>query len=136
MRGPLPPASARGVSGGAGGSELDGRLLSRQPICRRARVRNRYALPSLLGWTVSAAPFSLPAYNRKERPDARPRSFALAADPHFLLDGPADAPRTVALAHGAGAGVDTPFLEFFAKGLAQSGHSRLTAATPRPQPRR
>jgi predicted alpha/beta-hydrolase family hydrolase len=46
----------------------------------------------------------------------------LAAGPSFLFDGPADAPRTVALAHGAGAGVDTPVLEFFAKGLAQSGY--------------
>ena len=39
----------------------------------------------------------------------------------FLLDGPADAPRTVVLAHGAGAPMDSPFLAFFADGLAARG---------------
>ena len=45
----------------------------------------------------------------------------MPADPELLFDGPADAPRTVALTHGAGAGMDSPFLEFFAKGLAGRG---------------
>ena len=39
----------------------------------------------------------------------------------FLFDGPADAPLTVALAHGAGAPMDSPFMTFFAKGLAHHG---------------
>jgi predicted alpha/beta-hydrolase family hydrolase len=46
----------------------------------------------------------------------------LPADPELLLDGPSDAKTTVALAHGAGAGMDTPFLDFFAKGLASHGY--------------
>ena len=45
----------------------------------------------------------------------------LPADPQLLFDGRADATRTVALAHGAGAGMDSPFLEFFAKGLGRRG---------------
>lgn len=36
-------------------------------------------------------------------------------------DGPASAHWTVALAHGAGAPMDTPFMEFFAEGLAEKG---------------
>jgi predicted alpha/beta-hydrolase family hydrolase len=47
--------------------------------------------------------------------------LALPADPELLFDGSDDAARTVALAHGAGAGMDTPFLDFFAKGLAERG---------------
>lgn len=39
----------------------------------------------------------------------------------FLLDGPADAPLTVALAHGAGAPMDSPFLADFARALAAAG---------------
>ncbi len=39
----------------------------------------------------------------------------------LLLNGPAKAATTIILAHGAGAGMDTPFLEFFAKGLAAGG---------------
>jgi predicted alpha/beta-hydrolase family hydrolase len=45
----------------------------------------------------------------------------LPADPDLLFDGPAAASRTVALAHGAGAAMDSPFLEFFAKGLGSRG---------------
>ncbi len=41
-----------------------------------------------------------------------------AASTRFLLDGPEAAPLTVALAHGAGAAMDTPFMDAFAKGLA------------------
>jgi predicted alpha/beta-hydrolase family hydrolase len=45
----------------------------------------------------------------------------LNPDPEFLVDGPADASRTVALAHGAGAGMETPFMNFFAGQLANRG---------------
>ncbi|MEB3170081.1 MAG: alpha/beta family hydrolase [Synechococcaceae cyanobacterium] len=38
-----------------------------------------------------------------------------------LIDGPATAPATVLLAHGAGAPMDSPFLETIAKGLAARG---------------
>ncbi|MAF96762.1 MAG: alpha/beta hydrolase [Rhodospirillaceae bacterium] len=38
--------------------------------------------------------------------------------PPLLLDGPDDAPLTVALAHGAGATMDSPFMAAFAEGLA------------------
>jgi len=37
------------------------------------------------------------------------------------LDGPADAARTLVLAHGAGAPMDSPFLEFFARELGGRG---------------
>ncbi len=39
----------------------------------------------------------------------------------FLFDGPADAPKTVILAHGAGAPMDSDFMAFFAEGLAAWG---------------
>jgi uncharacterized protein len=39
----------------------------------------------------------------------------------FLFDGPEDAPTTIVLAHGAGAAMDTPFMAFFAEGLAAWG---------------
>jgi len=39
----------------------------------------------------------------------------------FLFDGPARAPRTLVLAHGAGAPMDSPFLEAIAKGIASAG---------------
>lgn len=39
----------------------------------------------------------------------------------FLFDGPADAPLTLILAHGAGAPMDSPFMTFFAEGLARRG---------------
>jgi predicted alpha/beta-hydrolase family hydrolase len=44
----------------------------------------------------------------------------LPADPELLIDGP-NGTRTIALAHGAGAGMDTPFMAFFARHLADSG---------------
>ncbi len=43
------------------------------------------------------------------------------ADPDLLFDGPENAPRIIALAHGAGAAMDTPFMTFFAAGLAGRG---------------
>jgi predicted alpha/beta-hydrolase family hydrolase len=39
----------------------------------------------------------------------------------MLFDGPEAAPLTVALAHGAGAPMDSPFMAFFAEGLAKQG---------------
>lgn len=45
----------------------------------------------------------------------------MPAAPDLLFDGPTDAAVTVVLAHGAGAAMDTPFMNFFAKGLADSG---------------
>jgi predicted alpha/beta-hydrolase family hydrolase len=45
----------------------------------------------------------------------------LPTDPDLLFDGPTDAPTTIALAHGAGAPVDSPFMEFFAKELGKRG---------------
>jgi len=41
--------------------------------------------------------------------------------PNLLMDGPADAPLTIALAHGAGAPMDSAFMEYFARGLAGHG---------------
>jgi predicted alpha/beta-hydrolase family hydrolase len=46
----------------------------------------------------------------------------VAGDPDFLFDGPKDVPKTIALAHGAGAAMDSPFMEFFAQGLGQHGY--------------
>ncbi len=40
---------------------------------------------------------------------------------NLLFDGSADAGVTIALAHGAGAPMDTPFMQAFAKGLAGHG---------------
>jgi len=45
----------------------------------------------------------------------------MSATPELLFAGPADAKRTIALAHGAGAGRDTPFLDAFATGLGLRG---------------
>jgi predicted alpha/beta-hydrolase family hydrolase len=45
----------------------------------------------------------------------------LAHDSAFQFDGPAKAKTTIALAHGAGAAMDSPFMEFFAQGLGEQG---------------
>jgi predicted alpha/beta-hydrolase family hydrolase len=39
----------------------------------------------------------------------------------LLINGPKNAVWTIALAHGAGAAMDTPFMNFFATGLAERG---------------
>ncbi len=39
----------------------------------------------------------------------------------WLIDGPGDAPATVVLAHGAGAMMDSPFMDAMASGLAAAG---------------
>lgn len=44
-----------------------------------------------------------------------------SATPSLLFDGPQDAARTIALAHGAGAPMDSPFMSAFAEGLAAQG---------------
>ncbi len=44
------------------------------------------------------------------------------ASPPLLFDGPDDAPLTVALAHGAGAPMESPFMTAFAEGLAAEGY--------------
>ncbi len=46
----------------------------------------------------------------------------MSTDPDFLFDGPTAATTTVALAHGAGAGMTSPFMDFFAKRLGESGY--------------
>ena len=46
----------------------------------------------------------------------------VTVDFDLLLDGPADASTTIILAHGAGAAMDTPFMNFFATGLAERGY--------------
>lgn len=48
-------------------------------------------------------------------------SFASDDGPRLLYNGSEQARTTVALAHGAGAGMDTPFMEAFARGLAGGG---------------
>jgi hypothetical protein len=48
-------------------------------------------------------------------------SSSVAADSTRLIDGPADAPATLLLAHGAGAPMDSPFLAAIASGLAGLG---------------
>jgi uncharacterized protein len=45
----------------------------------------------------------------------------LPADLDVLRNGARKAPMTIALAHGAGAGMDTPFMDYFAKQIAQGG---------------
>jgi predicted alpha/beta-hydrolase family hydrolase len=42
-------------------------------------------------------------------------------DPHLLFDGPKNAATTIALAHGAGAAMDSPFMQFFARKLSDQG---------------
>lgn len=42
-------------------------------------------------------------------------------DPELLIDGPPDAAATIALAHGANAPMDSPFMAFFAAGFAEAG---------------
>ena len=43
------------------------------------------------------------------------------SDMRFLFDGPAEAPMTLVLAHGAGAPMDSPFMTAFAEGLGERG---------------
>ncbi len=58
------------------------------------------------------------------------------APPPLLFDGPDDAPLTVALAHGAGAPMDSPFMAAFAEGLAAEGFRAARFEFPYMQERR
>src|SRR5580692_4336970 len=46
----------------------------------------------------------------------------MPANPHLLFDGSKDAQWTIALAHGAGAPMDSPFMYTMAQGLAKCGY--------------
>jgi predicted alpha/beta-hydrolase family hydrolase len=46
---------------------------------------------------------------------------AMSSAPELLIDGPRAAAKTIVLAHGAGAGMDSPFMASFAAGLAKEG---------------
>ena len=46
----------------------------------------------------------------------------MPVNPHLLFDGSKDARWTIALAHGAGAPMDSPFMYAMAQGLAKCGH--------------
>jgi predicted alpha/beta-hydrolase family hydrolase len=46
---------------------------------------------------------------------------AMPSDPELVFDGPENASRTIVLAHGAGAPMDSPFMDFFAQGLGKQG---------------
>lgn len=48
----------------------------------------------------------------------------------MLITGPKSAPLTVVLAHGAGAPMDTPFMTFFAEGLAKAGYRAVRFEFP------
>jgi dienelactone hydrolase len=48
----------------------------------------------------------------------------------MLISGPKSAPLTVVLAHGAGAPMDTPFMTFFAEGLAKAGYRAVRFEFP------
>jgi predicted alpha/beta-hydrolase family hydrolase len=45
----------------------------------------------------------------------------VSTDPELLFNGPKNASLTIALAHGAGAAMDSPFMEFFATKLGERG---------------
>ena len=45
----------------------------------------------------------------------------MATDPNLLIDGPAEPRATLALAHGAGASMDSESLTAFARGLGDRG---------------
>jgi len=45
----------------------------------------------------------------------------MPATPELIFDGPEDATKVMVLAHGAGTGMDTPFMNTFAAGFAHHG---------------
>ena len=47
----------------------------------------------------------------------------MTTEPSLLVDGPVDATAAILLAHGAGAAMDTPFMEGIAARLAARGHA-------------
>lgn len=46
----------------------------------------------------------------------------MMSDTNLLIDGPPQAELTLVLAHGAGAAMDSPFMQFFAEQLAKHGY--------------
>jgi predicted alpha/beta-hydrolase family hydrolase len=54
----------------------------------------------------------------------------------LLIEGPHDAPRTVVLAHGAGAPMDSPFMEQVARGLVRNGFRAVRFEFPYMRERR
>lgn len=56
--------------------------------------------------------------------------------PELLIDGPAEADRTIVLAHGAGAGMESDFMTFFAEHLAGAGLRVVRFEFPYMQQRR
>jgi len=54
----------------------------------------------------------------------------LPSAPELLIDGTGDARWTVVLAHGAGAAMDTPFMNYFAGGLAERGYRAVRFEFP------
>jgi predicted alpha/beta-hydrolase family hydrolase len=48
--------------------------------------------------------------------------FAMTLKIDLKFDGPSTSSTTIALAHGAGTGLDSPFMETVANGLAEAGH--------------
>ena len=52
----------------------------------------------------------------------------MPSDPELLFDGPRNATRTVALAHGAG--MDSPFMQFFATALGKRGYRAVRFEHP------
>src|SRR6185295_9149025 len=84
----------------------------------QTRTRNKAKL-ALLGNFLSTsksclASWSGAGYIHREE-------FHLATNPELLITGPSNAFRTIALAHGAGAGMNTPFMDAFATGFAGQG---------------
>jgi uncharacterized protein len=56
-----------------------------------------------------------------ELDDLDNNGMTMATLPRLLINGAETAETTIALAHGAGAGMDTAFMNFFAEGLAERG---------------
>jgi hypothetical protein len=66
------------------------------------------------------------AANTMERPaTAVPKS---SSAPEFQLNGSADAPLTLVLAHSAGSFMDSEFMDAFAEGMVVQSHGRLRVA--------
>src|ERR1041385_202726 len=53
--------------------------------------------------------------------EMRAKAPSTAPTVHLLVDGPKSAKWTIAMAHGAGAGMDSEFMAYFARELAAKG---------------
>jgi predicted alpha/beta-hydrolase family hydrolase len=58
---------------------------------------------------------------RNSLPASSQLEGTVKSTPNLLIDGPTRAERTIILAHGAGAGMDTDFMNAFAQGLGKRG---------------